>query len=825
VDTGNDRVQEFAASGEYLTQFGSKGSEEGKFNEPRSIAINTTGDVYIVDKGNQRVQKWVATEPKGASPSAHDTQTIYYSAAANETYKECGRHPEWAGLPCQTQPAHQPETSGLPNLPVTTYTYNLWDEPEKTTETIGASTRTKTETYDEAGRLKSSTTSSSVGSALPSVTDEYNSETGALATQSTTSEGKTKTITSVLNTLGQLVSYTDAAENTATYEYDIDGRIKKTNDGKGTQTYTYNETTGFLSELVDSSHEGMKFTASDDVEGKLLTEGYPNGMTATYGYDATGKPISLEYKKTTHCSEKCTWFSDSVIPSIHGQWLEQASTLSHQAYTYDAAGRLTQVQNTPAGKGCTTRIYAYDEDANRTSLTTREPGSKGECSSEGGSIETHSYDEADRLTDKGTTYSTFGNITTLPAADAGGKEAPENLSSEYYVDDQLASQIQNEQTIGYKLDPAGRTSETISTGKRTGVVTSHYAGPGQSPAWTVNTAGEWTRNIPGIDGSLAAVENNGETPVLQLTNLHGDIIATAYLSETATELASKQDTSEFGVPTTSLPPKYSWLGAIELPTELPSGVIAMGARSYVPQLGRYLQPDPRPGGSANAYTYTFGDPVNTSDPSGEYAGENFTWLQESGAEKAKIEAAEYQAAVEAAARAAAELAAREAAAAAAAAGPQYAGEEQWGEEEWEEWWEEEGGEDIAYHHGGESGSEGAQVEPAVLYQPIPVKEYALKGTRYELAELCVHSPDAASKARACARYASLFGEALNAIKKGWKAVKSAAHAAWRFVGEETVSWSEFEGRVKRVFETGKEIFGLAKCAYELFYAKGPCGNP
>ena len=36
-----------------------------------------------------------------------------------------------------------------------------------------------------------------------------------------------------------------------------------------------------------------------------------------------------------------------------------------------------------------------------------------------------------------------------------------------------------------------------------------------------------------------------ETPVLQVTNLHGDIIATAYFSETATALASSADTSEY----------------------------------------------------------------------------------------------------------------------------------------------------------------------------------------------------------------------------------------------------------------------------------------
>jgi RHS repeat-associated protein len=205
--------------------------------------------------------------------------------------------------------------------------------------------------------------------------------------------------------------------------------------------------------------------------------------------------------------------------------------------------------------------------------------------------------------------------------------------------------------------------------------------------------------------------------VLQLTNLHGDIIATASISETATELASKADTSEFGVPTISNPEKYAWLGAMGLPTELPSGVIAMGARSYVPQLGRFLQPDPIPGGSANTYSYTFGDPVNTTDPTGDYVEGAYLNAFNDNQNK---EAVEREEAREAAARAAAEQAAREAAAAAAAAaGPQYAG----GEEEWEEWWEEEGGYEYAsWQHGGKPGNEEAHVEPAILLQPLSGEE-------------------------------------------------------------------------------------------------------
>jgi RHS repeat-associated protein len=612
ADTGNYRAQELSEKGEYVAQFGSKGAGNGQFQEPFGIQLNSHGEIFVGDVAQDRIQRFTQAPDQGNS-EAHDTQTIYYTTAANGTYPACGKHPEWTGLACQAQHAAQPGVGGLPNLPVTTYTYNIWNEPLTTTDTVGATTRTSTDTYDGAGRLKTAAISASIDTPLPTVSYEYNAETGALSKQSTTTEGKTKSLTSAENTLGQITSYIDADGNIATYEYETekDDRLTKFNDGKGTQTYSYNATTGEVSSLKDSV--AGTFTATRDAEGNITTEGYPNGMNANYTLNAVGEPVNLEYVKTSHCTSGCTMYKDAVTPSIFAQWRTQTSTLSKQNYEYDEMGRLTQVQDTPAGKGCTTRLYAYDEDGNRTSLATSGPNSKGECSGEGSTSESHSYDTADRLIDPGVAYDAFGNTTALPAADVGGSA----LASTFYVNDTLASQEQNGEKISYNLDPGGRIRETVSSGTTNSTVISHYAGWEDSPNWTASGT-NWTRYISGIGNGLAAIQTNSETPVLQLANLHGDIIATAALSETETKLLSEGDTTEYGVPRTSSPAKYSWLGSLQRPTELPTGVINMGARTYIPQLGRFEQTDPKPGGSINAYAYTFDDPVNSADPSGEF---------------------------------------------------------------------------------------------------------------------------------------------------------------------------------------------------------------
>jgi RHS repeat-associated protein len=641
-----------------------------KLHQPTSITTDPSGLKLVRTKLYETSTGYVTDEisPGGnqAGGDSHDTQTIYYTALANAKVAACGLHPEFANMPCQSKLAKAPETAGIPNPPVVTQTYNMWDEPLETTGLVGTESRKVTDAYDGAGRLKTTTLASSTGTALAPVTYGYDSTTGKQTTSAATEAGTTRTITNEYDKWGDLKGYTDADGVSSSFTYDVDGRPSTSNDGKGGQTFTYSPTTGAPATVVDTA--AGTFSATFDAEGKPLTQVYPNGMTAKYSYDATGQQTGVEYVKTTECTSSCTWFSDTITPSVTGQWMSQSSTLSGQSYKYDKAARLTQVQDTPAAGGCTTRLYGFDADSDRTSQTTRSPGTGGVCATEGGTVVSHTYDPADRLIDTGAAYDAFGNITSVPSGDAGGT----TLTSSYYVSGALASQTQNGQTNGYHLDPAGRQREINATGHVTLNSIVHYADTSDSPSWTAEGATGWTRNIEGLVGGLVATQTNGETPVLEIENLHGDIVGTASMSATAKALASTSDTTEFGVPRTATPPKYSWLGASERATTLPTGVIAMGVRSYVPQIGRFLQTDPVPGGSANSYSYTSGDPVSESDPSGERSAGLSGWLTEINNQIGQgVVVREAQR--EAAARAAAEAAAREAAKAAAAAAGEYDG--------------------------------------------------------------------------------------------------------------------------------------------------------
>jgi DNA-binding beta-propeller fold protein YncE len=58
TDYGNNRIQEFTSAGVYATQWGSAGTGNGQFNHPYGVATDASGNVYIADQYNARIQKF-----------------------------------------------------------------------------------------------------------------------------------------------------------------------------------------------------------------------------------------------------------------------------------------------------------------------------------------------------------------------------------------------------------------------------------------------------------------------------------------------------------------------------------------------------------------------------------------------------------------------------------------------------------------------------------------------------------------------------------------------------------------------------------------------
>lgn len=55
-ESTNTRIVKYSKDGRFVTWWGGKGTEPGKFDEPHSIAIDSDGRLYVGDRRNKRVQ-------------------------------------------------------------------------------------------------------------------------------------------------------------------------------------------------------------------------------------------------------------------------------------------------------------------------------------------------------------------------------------------------------------------------------------------------------------------------------------------------------------------------------------------------------------------------------------------------------------------------------------------------------------------------------------------------------------------------------------------------------------------------------------------------
>jgi RHS repeat-associated protein len=536
---------------------------------------------YDYDAAGRMVRQ---VEPVSASHSI--TTTFGYDAAGNRTRYTDGRGNSTIytvnslGLP---ESVIVPATSAQSDASDRTWTmaYDADGQPATLTAPGGV---VRQRHYDAAGNLTSETGSGGQA-ASASRTLGYDL---ADRVKSVSAPGGTNSYS--YDDRGDLLSATGPSGN-ASFTYDADGNLTSRVDAAGTSRYSY--TNGRMSTLTDGL-TGTTQTLGYDPAGNVASVDYGAGRVRGYGYDDFGRLASDTVRNSTSAAVSSITYGYDLNDRGTQKTTTGTAGAAVNTYGYDQAGRMTSWT-----AGGTTTSYGWDDSGNRI-----QAGAK-----------TASFDQRDRLlSDSDYTYSYTPRGTLATRSSSGYTEQYSFDAFDRMVGDNGQS---------YTYDGLDRAV----TG---GGASFSYDGMNTEPT---SDGSQLFARGPADDLLAVAQGQAGQSSNsdLTLTDQHGDVVGDFSGSNTTlSSLNASTAYDPFGNVTASSGTSQSDLGYQGDWTDPTTGQVDMGARWYQPGTGTFDSTDPQTYTSgdsvlANPYVYGADDPVDNSDPNGEWPSFHCGW--------------------------------------------------------------------------------------------------------------------------------------------------------------------------------------------------------
>ncbi len=374
------------------------------------------------------------------------------------------------------------------------------------------------------------------------------------------------------------------------------GRIRYTLDDRQEVIGTQINDEPRINFLLDADSLGLSAGAMSitrDTGTGLLTGTSLGALQTTRSFNNLGELESIEtgFNNSTLFSLSFSRDEDGGIVEITENMAGQSATY---AYTYDAAGRLAEVQR----NGSTVASYQYDDDGNRT----------GVIDSAGN--RTASFDSRDRLLSQGSVSYEYDSAGRRSAR----IEASQRTEYEYDLRGALHRvSLADGRHIDYLMDATGRR-----VGKEVdGTLVQGFLYKDDKILAELDASGQILNRFIYIDArSVPVYFIRGGVNYRLFTDHLGSVRAVINASTGA--VVQRLDYDAFGRVLSDSNPGFQPFGFAGGLYDPDTGLLRFGLRDYDPEAGRWTAADPSrfAGGSTNLYAYVGNDPVNFNDPSG-----------------------------------------------------------------------------------------------------------------------------------------------------------------------------------------------------------------